>query len=101
MRCDPLQTTRFGQRIAHGMIAGSLLSGVLGNKLPGPGAVYLSQTLKFTAPVYVNDALTAKVTVLAVDETKRAMTLTTVVSKADGTVVIEGEARALLPKSKG
>jgi 3-hydroxybutyryl-CoA dehydratase len=86
------KTTRFGRRIAHGMLSASLISAVIANKLPGPGSVYLSQTLKFTSPVFLGDELTATVTVLSVREDKPIATLETICSKADGTVVVKGEA---------
>src|SRR5580692_29078 len=52
-------TTRFGQRIAHGMLGGSFISTVVGTKLPGPGAVYVSQTMNFMVPVLIGDTVTA------------------------------------------
>ena len=57
------RTTRFGQRIAHGMLSGSFISTVIGTKLPGPGAVYVSQTMNFMAPVLIGDTITAVATV--------------------------------------
>jgi 3-hydroxybutyryl-CoA dehydratase len=89
--------TRFGQRIAHGMLSAGLISAVLGTKLPGPGAIYVSQSLEFKAPVYIGDELIAKVTVTELGE-KRRVTLATEVSKPDGTVVTEGVALLILPK---
>ena len=59
------RTTRFGSRIAHGLLTAGLISNVLGMKLPGPGAIYLSQTLKFTAPVRIGDTITATAEVTA------------------------------------
>ncbi|HEX7199496.1 MAG TPA: MaoC family dehydratase, partial [Dongiaceae bacterium] len=56
-------TTRFGQRIAHGMLSGSFISTVIGTKLPGPGAVYISQTMNFKAPVINGDTITAIATI--------------------------------------
>ena len=84
--------TIFGRRIAHGMLSASLISSVLGNDLPGPGAVYLGQTLKFLAPVYIGDTITATVEVSAIREDKRIVTLYTECAKSDGTIVITGEA---------
>jgi 3-hydroxybutyryl-CoA dehydratase len=86
------KTTRFGRRIAHGMLSASLISAVIGNKLPGPGSIYISQTLHFTSPVYPGDELTAKVTILSVRQDKPIATLETICSKRDGTVVLKGEA---------
>lgn len=84
--------TRFGARIAHGMLAAGLVSAVLGTKLPGPGTIYLSQTLQFRAPVFVGERVKATVTVVDKREDKPIYTLSTVCSKDDGTVVLEGEA---------
>ena len=93
------KTTRFGRRIAHGMLSASLISAVIGNKLPGPGSIYISQTLHFTSPVYLGDELTAKVTVLSVRQDKPIATLETICSKQDGTVVLKGEAVVAFPSS--
>lgn len=84
--------TRFGRRIAHGMLTGSLISAVLGNDLPGHGAIYLGQEFKFRAPVYLGDTVTATVEVVAYREDKRIATLKTTCTNQDGIVVIEGEA---------
>lgn len=89
------RTTRFGRRIAHGMLSAGLISAVLANKLPGPGTIYLGQTLKFTAPVYLGDTITATVTVTAYDPDKRRMTLATVCINQNGDEVITGEARVV------
>jgi len=88
--------TRFGRRIAHGMIAASLVSAALANELPGPGSVYLSQTLRFTAPVFPGDTVTARVEVTKVREDKPIVTLETVCTNERGECLIEGEAVVLL-----
>lgn len=88
--------TRFGGRIAHGMFGVSLVSAVLGTKLPGPGTIYLSQTIKFQAPVYPGDTVTATVKVVKVREDKPIITLETVCTNQKGDVVMSGEAAALL-----
>ena len=93
-------TTRFGRRIAHGMLGASLISTVLASELPGPGSVYLSQTLRFTAPVYLGDTVTARVTVKHVREDKPVVTLETVCTNQRGERVVEGEAVVLLPKAE-
>ena len=84
--------TRFGRRIAHGMIAAGLISATLANDLPGPGTIYLSQSLKFKLPVYPGDTVTATVEVLTVRPDKPIATLSTVCTNQDGEVVLEGEA---------
>ena len=88
--------TRFGRRIAHGMLGASLVSAVLGTRLPGPGTIYLSQTFKFTAPVYPGDEVTARATVKAVKEGKPIVTLETVCTNQRGETVLTGEAVVLV-----
>ena len=88
--------TRFGKRIAHGMWGSALISAVLGTRLPGPGTIYLSQTIKFSAPIYPGNAVTAKVTVTKVREDKAIVTLATVCQNQDGKTVMEGEAVVLV-----
>lgn len=90
------QTTRFGRRIAHGMIAASLISATLANDLPGPGTVYLSQTLQFKAPVFPGDIITTTVEVKSVRPDKPIVTLTTFCKNQDDKVVLEGEAVVLV-----
>jgi acyl dehydratase len=88
--------TRFGRRIAHGMIAAGLISATLANDLPGPGTVYLSQTLQFKAPVYPGDTITATVEVKTLRPDKPIVTLGTVCTNQDEKVVLEGEAVVLV-----
>ena len=88
--------TMFGGRIAHGMLSAGFISAVLANKLPGPGTIYLSQTLKFMAPVRPGDTVTATVTVKEVNVAKNRVTLDTVCTVA-GKVVIEGESLMMPP----
>ena len=89
-------STRFGRRIAHGMLAASLISATLANDLPGRGTVYLSQSVRFVAPVFPGDAVTAQVTVTKVREDKPIVTLETVCTNQRGEKLIEGEAVVLL-----
>ena len=89
------RTTRFGRRIAHGMLTASLISAVLANKLPGEGSVYLGQTLRFVAPVFPGDEVTARVTVKEIREDKPIVKLETVCVNQRGEVVIRGEATVL------
>jgi 3-hydroxybutyryl-CoA dehydratase len=91
------RTTRFGKRIAHGMLSGSFISTVIGTKLPGPGAVYVSQTMAFMAPVMIGDTITAVATVTAIDEKRRRVTLKTQCLNGEK-VVIDGEAVVLVPR---
>ena len=94
---DYAATTSFGERIAHGMLSAGHISAVLGTVLPGPGAVYLSQTLAFKRPVKIGAEVTAKVTVTAIDEAKGRVTLATV-CQVNGKTVVDGEAVVMVPK---
>ena len=91
------RTTMFKTRIAHGMLGAGFFSTVLGTKLPGPGTIYLSQTLKFKAPVKLGDEVTATCTAIAVDAARNRATFACV-AKVGETVVIEGEAVVMPPK---
>jgi 3-hydroxybutyryl-CoA dehydratase len=84
--------TRFKGRIAHGVFSSGLISAVLGMHLPGPGAVYLRQSLQFLHPLRPGDVLTAEVEVIAWRAEKRIITLQTRSSNQDGTGIAEGEA---------
>ena len=84
------KTTQFGGRIAQGMLSAAFISAVLANKLPGPGCIYLGQTLKFKAPVRIGDTVRATVTVRTVIPGKRRCVLDAVCT-VDGKTVIEGE----------
>ena len=88
--------TIFGGRIAHGMLSAGFISAVLANHLPGPGTIYLSQTLKFKAPVRPGDTVRATVTVKEVNVARNRVTLDTVCTVA-GKVVIEGECQMMPP----
>jgi 3-hydroxybutyryl-CoA dehydratase len=90
------RTTRFGRRIAHGMLSASLISALLANKLPGQGTVYLSQSLQFIAPVFPGDTVTARVTVTKVREDKPIVTLETVCTNQRDETLIKGEAVVLV-----
>ncbi|MCX7180936.1 MAG: MaoC family dehydratase [Proteobacteria bacterium] len=88
------RTTAFGGRIAHGMLTASLISSVLGNRLPGPGVIYMSQSLRFRAPVRPGDTVHAKVTVREVIAEKCRVVLDTMCTVGDK-VVIDGEAMVM------
>lgn len=91
--------TRFGGRIAHGMLSAGFISAVIGMQLPGPGSIYMGQNLKFTAPVCIGDTVTATVTVREIDSVKNRVTLDTVCTNQEGTVLITGEALVMPPKA--
>ncbi|HEY6431453.1 MAG TPA: MaoC family dehydratase [Acetobacteraceae bacterium] len=86
----------FKERVAHGMLSAGLISAVLGTRLPGPGTIYLGQTLRFRAPVKIGATVTATVEVTALQPEKRRATLKTTCTVA-GQAVIEGEAQVQLP----
>lgn len=118
------KTTRFGRRILHGHLVTSLFSGILGiqygallsparffekkkkvqqlwhfpNSLPGKGSIYLSQTFKYVAPVFLGDTVTAKVKVLDISQTRAIVTMETLVEKQDGTLCVSGEAKVMVPR---
>lgn len=92
------KSTRFQTRIAHGMLSAGLISAVLGTRLPGPGTIYLSQTLKFQAPVRIGDTITATATVKSLDTEKNRVVLDTTCVNQQGTVVLSGEALCMAPK---
>lgn len=90
--------TFFKTRIVHGMLLAGLISGVLGNKLPGPGTVYIRQELNFLAPVRIGDTITASVEIIEImAEAKRIKAKTKCVNQ-EGTVVLDGEAIVSPPK---
>jgi 3-hydroxybutyryl-CoA dehydratase len=92
--------TPFKTRIAHGMLSAGYISAVIGTKLPGPGAIYIGQALRFKRPVKIGDAVTAKATITAIDAEKARVTLETVCT-VDGKPVVEGEATIMVPRREG
>jgi 3-hydroxybutyryl-CoA dehydratase len=96
---DYARDTMFQGRIAHGMLTASLISAVIGEQLPGHGAVYLSQSLRFLAPVRPGDAVRAEVLVSAIDHARRRVTLETRCRVGDRDV-LKGEALVLAPSRK-
>jgi acyl dehydratase len=90
--------TKFGKRIAHGFLSASLISGVAGTILPGPGSIYLSQDLQFKKPVFINDTVTARVKLLALK--KRIAEFETNIYNQHGELVIEGKAVVMVPADK-
>src|SRR3954467_12764550 len=90
--------TPFGTRIAHGLYTASLISAVLGTRLPGPGAIYISQTLNFRAPVKIGDTVTVTVTVAELMPEKSRARLSCVCA-VGGEVVLDGEALVKVPSA--
>ncbi len=88
--------TQFKKRIAHGMISGALISAVLGNEFREKKIVYLSQTMKFTAPVFIDDTVTATATITAIREDKPIVTTETVCTNQNGETVVKGEGKIML-----
>jgi 3-hydroxybutyryl-CoA dehydratase len=95
---EAARQSRFGGRIAHGMLTAGLVSAVLGTRLPGPGAIYLSQTLRFTRPVRIGDTVTARVEIVGLVPEKRRVRLTTTCTNQAGDRVLEGEATLMVPE---
>jgi len=93
------KTTMFKKRIAHGMLGVSYISSILGTKFPGEGTIYLGQTVKFLAPVFLGDTLEVKAEIVDLKEGRndRAVLRTTCTNQ-DGKMVIDGEASVMLPK---
>ena len=92
--------TQFKKRLVHGILTAGLISAVLGTELPGPGSIYLSQSINFRAPVYIGDTITATVTVVKIREGKPIVTLETICKNQDDVAVLEGEAVLLAPKTE-
>ena len=90
------KTTRFGRRIAHGMISGALISAVLGYEFKERKVVYLSQTMKFVAPVFIDDTVTATATVVGIREDKPIVTIETVCANQNGETVVTGEGKIMI-----
>lgn len=93
------EKSRYKKRIAHGMISSSFFSALFGTKLPGPGCVYVNQSLNFKRPVYIGDTVTAIITVTKIDEIKSRVYFDTV-CKVKNKVVIDGQAELYIPKEK-
>jgi 3-hydroxybutyryl-CoA dehydratase len=90
------QNTRFGRRIAHGMLSGALISAVLGYEFKERKIVYLSQTMRFVAPVFIGDTITATATVVRIREDKPIVALETICTNQDGNEVVTGEAAVMI-----
>lgn len=90
--------TQFKGRIAHGMIAASYMTAVMAMQLPGPGSIYLSQEMKFLAPVRFGDTVTARVEVLEKDANRNRVVLRTYCENQDGILLVDGKAMIMPPK---
>ena len=90
--------TMFGGRVAHGILTASYVSAAIGMKLPGPGTIYMSQSLKFLGPVRIGDTITTKVEIVNLNDEKRRVTLRTLCTNQEGKVVLDGEALVMLMK---
>lgn len=82
----------FGDRIVYGYLTSSLFSGIIGSILPGPGAIYLSQSLNFRKPIYHNELVTATCTISKIREDKPIITLDTVLTNEKGEIAVDGTA---------
>ncbi|WP_164880862.1 MaoC/PaaZ C-terminal domain-containing protein [Aestuariirhabdus litorea] len=102
LHLDPefASTTPFKERIAHGAWSGSLISAALANVMPGPGTVYLGQSLKFQRPVKLGDTLTVQLEVKEKQERRNQVTFITQVVNQEGKTVVSGEAEVMAPKEK-
>ncbi len=91
---DPVYATQtiFKENIVHGFLVASLFSTILGTKMPGEGSIYLKQNMKFVKPVYIDDTVTAVVSITDINFEKQLVTLNTTCHNQDGVVVIEGDA---------
>ena len=96
MKNTPLERP-LKKRIVHGILVSGMISAVLGMHLPGPGSVYIKQTLNFRAPVFLHDKITASVQILKIRPDKPIVTLETICKNQESTIVIDGEAVLLLP----
>jgi 3-hydroxybutyryl-CoA dehydratase len=91
------KTTSFGGRIAHGMLAAAYISAAIGTKLPGPGAAFLTQDLRFRRPVRIGDSVTTRVTVKSLIP-QRAHVVIAAVCEVNGKKVVDGEALIMVPR---
>ena len=92
---DFAKTTQFERPIVHGMLASSLISGLLASKVPGAGSIYLGQSLKFVRPIFVGETVTAKVEVTSVRDDKPIAVISTQLLNANGEVAVDGEATVM------
>jgi len=89
--------SRFGRRLAHGLLTSSFITGIIGMELPGRNGIYMSQTLRFRRPVFIGDEVLVRATMATIDEEKSRITLATS-CLVDGEVVVDGEALIFVPR---
>jgi 3-hydroxybutyryl-CoA dehydratase len=94
------KTTMFGSRIAHGILTAAYVSATIGMHLPGPGTIYMSQSMRFMAPVRIGDTITTRVEVINLNDEKERVTLKTTCTNQEGTDVLVGEALVAFMKIK-
>lgn len=90
------EKTKFGGRIAHGMLTAGFISAVLGMKLPGDGSIYMSQSLRFNRPVRIGDTITARIEVIELFPEKKRVRLATTCRNQKDETVLDGEALVLM-----
>lgn len=95
---DEHTVSRFKGMIVHGMLVGGLISAILGTRLPGHGTIYVSQTMKFVKPVYVNESVTARVEITGIDENRKRLFIATACYNGKGDLVVTGEAVVIPPE---
>lgn len=93
------KTTMFRGRIAHGILTAAYISAAIGMHLPGPGTIYMSQSMRFMGPVRIGDTITARVEVISLNDEKQRVTLKTTCTNQEEKVVLDGEALVTLMKS--
>lgn len=92
---DYAESTRFGKKIVHGMFVGSFISGIIGDKFPGAGSVYMGQEFVFKRPVFYNHKITIRVEVMELDKEKKRVYLRTLCKDETGETLIDGKAKVL------
>jgi 3-hydroxybutyryl-CoA dehydratase len=97
---DYAERTLFKGRISHGMLTASYISAVFGMRLPGPGAIYVTQTLNFRRPVWIDDRIKTTVTVAELFPQKRRVRFDCVCTNSDGKTVLEGQAMMMVPEKR-
>lgn len=96
---DAAKAQGFKAKISHGMLSASFFSAILATKFPGPGAIYLGQTIKFHAPVYLNEEITYELEVIAQKDSKPIFTIETVIKNQNNEILVSGEATIRVPRT--